>query len=92
MIIVSRSFEIGPIPLFLAHMGFLMMVVAMGVLIYYLLVNTSGSGRIEKIITGVSIGLFDMVSVLARLVLILVVDMQGILGFVQDSRHCDCVG
>lgn len=41
MIIVSRSFEIGPIPLFLAHMGFLMMVVTMGVLIYCLLVNNT---------------------------------------------------
>lgn len=44
------------------------------------------------IITGVSLGLLGMFSVLGRLVLILVVDMQGILGFVQNSRHCDYVG
>lgn len=39
MIVVSRSVEISPIPLILAHMGFLIMMVAVSVLICYILVN-----------------------------------------------------
>ena len=40
------------------------------------------------IFTGVSIGLLGMFSVLGRLVIIMVMDMEGILGFVQNTGHC----